>query len=82
MVVVDDCHHVPAVSFEKIVRDAPVRRWLGLTATPYRSDKLEGIITMHLGPNRHRVALAQTETASMPRRLVVHDSLHDPGTRV
>ena len=79
LVVVDECHHVPAVSFEKVVRDAPVRRWLGLTATPYRRDKLEGIITMHLGPIRHRVALAQTETASMPRRLVVHDSLHDPG---
>ena len=80
MVVVDECHHVPAVSFEKIVRDAPVRRWIGLTATPYRRDKLEGIITMHLGPVRHRIAFAQTETASMPRRLVVHDTLYDQGS--
>ncbi len=34
MVIVDECHHVPAVSFEEVVRDAPARFWLGLTATP------------------------------------------------
>ena len=79
MVVVDECHHVPAISFEKVVRDAPVRYWIGLTATPYRRDQLEGIITMHLGPVRHRIVHAQTESASMPRRLIVHDTLHDPG---
>ena len=50
MVVVDECHRVPALSFEKVVRDAPARYRLGLTATPYRRDHLEGILTMHLGP--------------------------------
>ena len=79
MVVVDECQHVPAVSFERVVRDAPVRFWVGLTATPYRRDHLEGIASMHLGPIRYRIVHQQTEGAKMPRRLIVHDTLHDPG---
>lgn len=79
MVIVDECHHVPAVSFEKVVRDAPARFWLGLTATPYRRDHLEGILTMHLGPIRHRIVHAQTDSAAMPRQLIVHTTVHDPG---
>jgi hypothetical protein len=34
LVVVDECHHVPAVTFERAVRQIPAQRWLGLTATP------------------------------------------------
>lgn len=33
-VIVDECHHVPAATFERVVRQLPVRHWLGLTATP------------------------------------------------
>ena len=32
--VVVECHHLPAFSFESAVRRAPVRHFLGLTATP------------------------------------------------
>ena len=42
LVIVDECHHLPAVTFDQAVRRASVRRWLGLTATPYRRDGLEG----------------------------------------
>ncbi len=35
-VVVDECHHVPAAAFEHAVKQIPVRRWVGLAATPYR----------------------------------------------
>jgi superfamily II DNA or RNA helicase len=38
LVVVDECHHVPAVTFERCVKQIRARRWLGLTATPYRRD--------------------------------------------
>ncbi|MBI3648620.1 MAG: DEAD/DEAH box helicase family protein [Actinobacteria bacterium] len=71
LVVVDECHHVPAVTFERCVRQIPVRRWLGLTATPYRRDGLQGLITMYCGPIRHRIT---TATEAMPHRLelVVH----------
>src|ERR1019366_10045806 len=39
LVVADECHHVPAAAFEHAVKQIPARRWLGLTATPYRRDK-------------------------------------------
>ena len=55
LIVADECHHVPAVAFENAVKQIPVRRWLGLTATPYRRDKLDDLITMHVGPVRHTI---------------------------
>lgn len=76
--VVDECHHLPAVSFEACVRRATVRRWLGLTATPYRRDGLEGILTMQLGPIRHEIAVAATPAASMHLELVVHETTIEP----
>ena len=51
-VVVDECHHLPAFTFEGCIRKAPVRYMLGLTATPYRRDGLQSIITMQCGPIR------------------------------
>ncbi len=53
LVIVDECHHVPAVTFERAVREMPVRRWVGLTATPYRRDGLQAMMAMHCGPVRH-----------------------------
>jgi superfamily II DNA or RNA helicase len=71
LVVVDECHHVPAVTFERAVRQIPVRRWLGLTATPYRRDRLEAMINMYCGPVRHR--MVQPEAAQLlHREVVVH----------
>ena len=55
LIVADECHHVPAAAFEDAVRQIPVRRWLGLTATPYRRDKLDDLITMQVGPIRHTI---------------------------
>ncbi len=52
-VVIDECHHVPAATFEACVKQAPVRYILGLTATPYRRDGLQALITMQCGPVRH-----------------------------
>jgi superfamily II DNA or RNA helicase len=59
LIVADECHHVPAAAFEHAVRQIPARRWLGLTATPYRRDKLDDLIAMQLGPVRHTIALSR-----------------------
>jgi superfamily II DNA or RNA helicase len=55
LVVADECHHVPAAAFEHAVRQIPARRWLGLTATPYRRDKLDDLIALQVGPVRHAI---------------------------
>lgn len=78
LVVVDECHHVPAAAFESAVRALPARHWLGLTATPYRRDGLDDLIGFQLGPVRHTLELADPDTlegssAERPRPvLVVH----------
>ncbi len=65
MVVVDECHHVPAAAFEHVVRQIPARRWLGLTATPYRRDQLDELIALQLGPVRHTVRRSPSGTLSI-----------------
>ncbi|MGI8449885.1 MAG: TOTE conflict system archaeo-eukaryotic primase domain-containing protein, partial [Streptosporangiaceae bacterium] len=56
LVVADECHHVPAATFEHAVKQIPARRWLGLTATPYRRDKLDDLIALQVGPVRHTIS--------------------------
>lgn len=56
LVVADECHHVPAAAFEHAVKQVPARRWLGLTATPYRRDKLDDLIAQQVGPVRHTIS--------------------------
>jgi superfamily II DNA or RNA helicase len=55
LVVADECHHIPAAAFEHAVKQIPACRWLGLTATPYRRDKLDDLIALQLGPIRHTI---------------------------
>jgi len=75
-IVVDECHHVPSVSTERLLRAAPARYILGLTATPSRRDGHQPIIRMQCGPTRHtlrtrtnlalRVVQRRTQTNADP----------------
>ena len=61
MVIVDECHHVSAFTFEKILREVNAKYVYGLTATPKRQDGHQPIITMQCGSIRYQVdALAQS----------------------
>ena len=55
MVIVDECHHVPAFSFEQILKGVHAKTVYGLTATPMRQDGHHPIIFMQCGPIRYRV---------------------------
>jgi superfamily II DNA or RNA helicase len=55
LVICDECHYGAAPNLELVMKSANARRVYGLSATPERSDKLEGIIFMQCGPIRHRV---------------------------
>ncbi len=74
LVVVDECHHVPAVTFERCVKQIRARRWLGLTATPYRRDGLQGLIAMYCGPIRHRMNEKVDAENDFSRKLIVHQT--------
>ena len=55
MIIVDECHHIPAVSFEQVLRKVRARFVYGLTATLTRQDGHQPILNMYLGPIRYRV---------------------------
>ncbi len=57
-IIIDECHHIPAVSFEDILKQLPARYVLGLTATPYRKDGLEKILFQQCGPIRYEMKLS------------------------
>jgi superfamily II DNA or RNA helicase len=57
-IIIDECHHIPAISFEDILKQLPARYVLGLTATPYRKDGLEKILFQQCGPIRHEMKLS------------------------
>jgi superfamily II DNA or RNA helicase len=52
-VIVDECHHIAAASFETILRQVKARHVLGLSATLVRRDGLQPILFMQCGPIRH-----------------------------
>jgi superfamily II DNA or RNA helicase len=54
-IIVDECHHVPAVSFERVLSEVKARFVVGLTATPHRRDGHHPILEMQLGPVRFAV---------------------------
>lgn len=54
MIIVDECHHVAAVSFDEILKAANAKYVYGLTATPVRKDGHHPIIFMQCGPVRYR----------------------------
>lgn len=54
-VIVDECHRVPANTFQKVVKEFKVRYLLGLTATPFRKDKLQKLMFLYMGEIIHRI---------------------------
>lgn len=55
MVIVDECHHVAAFTFEKVLKAAKAKYAYGLSATPVRKDGHHPIIFMQCGPIRYLV---------------------------
>lgn len=63
MVIVDECHHVAAVTYEKVLKAVRATYVYGLTATPIRNDGHHDIIFMQCGP-----VLYQVDQASWARQ--------------
>lgn len=52
LVILDECHHLPASTFLKVINYLSAYYIYGLTATPYRRDKLESVMFATIGrPN-------------------------------
>lgn len=54
MVIMDECHHVSAFSYEQVLKKTKAKYVYGLTATPTRKDGHHPILYMQCGPIRYR----------------------------
>lgn len=74
-VIVDECHHLPAVSFERVLSELKARYVVGLTATPLRRDGHHPITQMQLGPVRFSInPKSQTGRRPFEHRLLVRET--------
>ncbi|MEI8241111.1 MAG: DEAD/DEAH box helicase family protein, partial [Actinomycetota bacterium] len=72
--IVDECHHVSAQSFEQVARQAKARFVIGLSATVARKDGHHPIVFMQCGPVRYQTN-AKAQAAAQP---FGHDVLVQP----
>lgn len=71
MVIVDECHHIAAVSFERVMNAVRASHVYGLSATPVRQDGKHPIVFMQCGPIRYRDnAKQQAEERNIPHLLL------------
>jgi superfamily II DNA or RNA helicase len=71
-IIVDECHHISAASFEQVIRQAKSRYITGLSATVTRQDGHHPIIFMQCGPVRYRVDdRQQAASRSFTHRVIV-----------
>jgi superfamily II DNA or RNA helicase len=74
-VIVDECHHVPAISFERALSEVKARYITGLTATPQRRDGHHPIAEMQLGPIRFQVdSKSQVARRPFQHKLIVRET--------
>jgi superfamily II DNA or RNA helicase len=70
-VIVDECHHISAFTFEQVMRQVKAKYVVGLTATPTRKDGHHPIIYMQCGPVRFSMsARKMTETAPFEHKVI------------
>ena len=63
--IIDECHHLAAGSFEQVARTARAKFVVGLSATVRRADGHDPVIFMQCGPVRDRVD-ARAQSAAWP----------------
>jgi len=70
-VIVDECHHISAFTFEQVLKQVKARYIVGLTATPTRKDGHHPIIYMQCGPIRFNLgARKMTETTPFEHKVI------------
>ena len=78
-VILDEAHHCPGVSFERVLGEVKARHFVGLTATPQRRDGHQPILPIPLGPVRFAVdAGSQAARRPFDHRLLVRETGFSP----
>ena len=70
-VIVDECHHISAFTFEQVMKQVKAKYIVGLTATPTRKDGHHPIIYMQCGPARFSMSpRTMTETSPFEHKVI------------
>lgn len=81
LVLLDEGHHAPAATFQRLIEQFPARYRYGLTATPERRDGLEFIMTACIGRIIHEIlpsTLIDSSNILRPAVKIVHTSAYVP----
>jgi superfamily II DNA or RNA helicase len=78
--VVDECHRCPSRTFTEAVTGFDAKYMLGLSATPWRRDKLSKLIFWHLGDVHHEVDKNQLVEAGdvLPAEIIIRNTNFKP----
>ncbi|MEA3296166.1 MAG: DEAD/DEAH box helicase [Patescibacteria group bacterium] len=83
LVIVDECHHSPSTTFTNILIELNPYYLFGLTATPYRKDKMENIMFQIIGPANILIPTDSVESSKniikpkIKYRTIVSKHVHD-----
>ncbi|WP_081979243.1 DEAD/DEAH box helicase [Lacinutrix jangbogonensis] len=78
IVIIDECHHIPAKSFREAIHHLSPYYQYGLTATPFRKNNDEKLLFIYLGDIISEIKPHQIETYKKPRLTVRDTSLNIP----
>lgn len=82
MIIVDECHHTSAYTFEQAINNGTAKYIYGISATPTREDGHTPIIKMQCGDIRYEVdTLKYNKKLNIPMKVIIrhsHLSFTDP----
>ncbi|HXL57373.1 MAG TPA: DEAD/DEAH box helicase, partial [Chitinophagaceae bacterium] len=73
-IIVDECHHIPAKTFREVIRRFYSYYLYGFTATPFRKNKDEKLIFIHIGEIIHEVILSALKKSNEQLSIIIQDT--------
>lgn len=71
LIIIDECHHVPAKTFRQVITNFSSYYLYGLTATPIRKNNDEKLIFIHVGEVIHEVKFSPKDNSSSKKISVI-----------
>ncbi|HEY5367608.1 MAG TPA: DEAD/DEAH box helicase, partial [Hanamia sp.] len=71
LIIIDECHHVPAKTFRQVIRNFSSYYLYGLTATPIRKNNDEKLIFIHIGDVIHEVKFSSEDNSPSKKISVI-----------
>jgi superfamily II DNA or RNA helicase len=73
-IIIDECHHVPAKTFRRVVQNFSSYYLYGLTATPIRKNNDEKLIFIHIGEVIHEVKFSSKNNSSKRVSVIIRET--------